>query len=179
MVVYHGSQHNFKTLRIRKDLTKNSSRENEGYGIYFSSHRDVACSYGKYLYTLDVSDKWLVDMRVRSVCRAYVNRLSCDVYKAFGFRLENYISIASLVDYIQHGGIAVSGVGREAALLLDSTESFYLDLGNKAQRVLAWLHKWSGVPKAYFFTYHIRDCGIIRDVSPDVVRIISKEHSNG
>ena len=179
MIVYHGSKHNFKTLRIRKDLTKNSTKENEGYGIYFSLDKSVAQSYGQYLYTIEIADKWFVDMRRRDVCRAYVNKLSRDLYQAFGFRLERYVNVATLVDYIQHGGIAVSGIGREVELLLDSSEDFYLGPGRKSQKIFAWLNKWAGVPKAYLFTYHIKDCGIIRDVSPEVARIISKERSYG
>lgn len=36
MLVYHGSNSNFRTLRISKSLVKHDSTlENEGLGIYF------------------------------------------------------------------------------------------------------------------------------------------------
>ena len=48
MIVYHGSNSNFKSLRISKSLVKhNSTLLNEGLGIYFSTDKEVARSYGK------------------------------------------------------------------------------------------------------------------------------------
>lgn len=38
MIAYHGSDSNFKTFRLSKSLVKhNSTLENEGLGIYFST----------------------------------------------------------------------------------------------------------------------------------------------
>ena len=41
MIVYHGSPHNFKKLRICKG-EHISTEQNEGRGIYFSSIKSVA-----------------------------------------------------------------------------------------------------------------------------------------
>lgn len=72
MVVYHGSNRRFKSLRISKSLVNGrGSLENEGLGIYFSTDRDVACSYGKYVYRLYVNDKVLKDFR-KEVCMSTV-----------------------------------------------------------------------------------------------------------
>ena len=175
MVVYHGSSHNFRTLRIRKDLTKDSSLKNEGYGVYFSLNRDVAASYGKYLYTIQVNDKLLVDMRRLDMCRYYVRHLSGDIQKQFGFYLDAYVNTRMLVEYLQAGQVAISGVGEEVKNLLDSEESFYNRFRSRTETIFRWLERWSGCPKAYLFTYHIVNCGVIKDVSSDVAVLVNKE----
>ena len=59
MVVYHGSNSNFKKLRISKDLVKReSTKTNEGMGIYFTTDKEIARSYGKYIYTIEINDKY-------------------------------------------------------------------------------------------------------------------------
>lgn len=175
MLVYHGSNHSFRTLRIRKELAKSTTLENEGYGIYFSLYRDVAESYGKWLYTLDVSNKYLVDMRDFNTCSAYVLKLRQEMLAVFKLRLEDFFDMQLLARYLWQGGVAISGVGKEVQNLLDSSEEFYMRHGKNSEAIFEWLRKWRGIPKAYLFTYNIRGCGIIRDVSPEVVRIVDKE----
>lgn len=176
MYVYHGSNHNFRVLRIRKDLTKDSTLRNEGYGVYFSTDRDVAKTYGEYLYTIRVNDKYIFDMRKLAACRAYLRNLSRDVWNQFAFHLETYIDVKLLAECLQSGKVAISGVGQEVANMLDSTEMFYTDYRRSHEDVYKWLEKWTGVPKVYLFTYHVAGSGIIRDVSPNIAVITSKEH---
>lgn len=77
MIVYHGSNSNFRTLRISKNLVNHKSTiTNEGLGIYFSTNLDVAKSYGKYIYTLEINDKVLIDFRSRGNCRRYLAKLA-------------------------------------------------------------------------------------------------------
>lgn len=175
MIVYHGSSHNFKTLRIRKDLTRQSSRDNEGYGIYFSLDKKIAKSYGKYVYSIEVNDAYLVDMRKPGACSRYLSRLATDLYKKFGVDMRQFMDVSMLVRYLVAGGVAIYSVGTEVANMLDSTEEFYIRYGRVADKIFSWLRAWNGAPKAYLFSYHIKDCGIIRDVSPEVARIVCKE----
>lgn len=175
MIVYHGSSHSFRQLRIKKEFARQSTKDNEGYGIYFSLDRKVAESYGKWLYTLQVSDRYFVDMRTQQACSSYVLRLRQDMLNVFKLRLEDYFNLEMLARYLAGGGVAISGVGQEVVNLLDSTELFYIRHSGKAEAIFRWLRNWKGVPKAYLFTYHIKDCGIIRDLSPEVVKIIDKE----
>lgn len=175
MIAYHGSNHNFKTLRIRKDLTRKASVDNEGYGIYFSTDKSVALSYGKYLYTLEINDSVLCDMRSVRVCMAYVKSLENDLYKCYGVRLSRYTDLPMVARYLAEGRVAISGIGREIHNILDSVYNFYMDYGTRCESIWRFLESWNGIPKAYMFTYRIKDSGIIRDVSPDVVRIVSKE----
>lgn len=175
MVVYHGSNHSFQTMRIRKDLTKQSTLENEGYGIYFSLSRAVAESYGKWLYTIAVNDRFLVDMRSMRNCRVYVMKLRQEMLMMFKIRLEDYIDLRTVARYLNSGGVAICGVATEVKNLLDSSELFYMQNGSRVEAIFAHLNKWTGVPKAYIFPYHIKGCGIIRDLSPTVAGIIDKE----
>lgn len=76
MIIYHGSNHRFEKPRISRSLTeKKSTAENEGAGLYFSTDRSVAESYGKYLYVIEIDDKDIMDFRKKSVCKQYVNDL--------------------------------------------------------------------------------------------------------
>jgi len=81
MIAYHGSNSCFKNLRIHKSLVKSSATAlNEGLGIYFSLDRDVASSYGKYMYTLEINDNYIKDFRVLAVCKKYVADLIRYIY---------------------------------------------------------------------------------------------------
>lgn len=175
MIVYHGSQHNFRTLRIRKDLTKRSTLENEGYGVYFSLDKEVARSYGKYVYMISVNDRAFADMRSYKACINYVNYVSSNVKSVFGFTLDQFIDLTLLANYLSSGGVAISGVGHEVRNLLDSTEAFYRQYGRRVEPIFKWLERWAGYPKAYMFTYSIKDCGVIKDVSPNIAFLVGKE----
>ena len=69
MRVFHGSPRSFTKLRIDKRLIRhNATLENEGAGIYFTTDLSRAKSYGKYIYELEISDKYLRDFRDIKEC---------------------------------------------------------------------------------------------------------------
>lgn len=179
MIVYHGSNSNFKKLRIAKELVqRESTKTNEGMGIYFSTNKEVARSYGKYIYTLEINDKYFLDFRARGRCRIYVGKIAQKIYKELKIDILDYISLEDTADRMYWGGLAISRVGREIYMLLDSNEKFYKLPQYKIERVYQILR---GVdrkpPKAYMFKYHIENIGVIKDVSDGIVRIINKERS--
>lgn len=177
MIVYHGSDSNFKKLRISKDLVKHrSTLDNEGLGIYFSTDISVAENYGKYIYVLEINDSCFHDFRQVKQCEIYVRNICYDVLKKTGVDISKYIDISLLILYMKTGGIAISGVGREIYMLLDSNENWFKLSKSKIQAVYRLLSKYDKFcPKAYMFTYHISNIGVIKDVSEDVVRIIDKK----
>lgn len=175
MYVYHGSNHSFRVLRIRKDLTKESSLKNEGYGVYFALSRSVASSYGKFLYTIEISDGYLTDMRRLDTCKAYIRRISGNVYKRFGFHLEAYINMPMLAEYIRCGNVSIADIGRELQNLLDSNELFYRHHGNHSEEIFKWLVFREHYPSVYLFTSEIEGNGVIKRVTPEVARLVSKE----
>lgn len=177
MVVYHGSNHNFKTLKISKSLVRyNSTLENEGLGIYFSTDKSVAESYGKYIYTLDINDKYFIDFRKQRNCITYVNNIVEQIKKITKININNYINTAQVANYMYFGGIAISGVGKEIYMLLDSTEQFYNEISTtNRKKIYIILRKIDKQPpKAYMFNYNIKNVGVIKDVSDDIVKIIDK-----
>lgn len=178
MIVYHGSNSNFKRLKIAKDLVRfESTVSNEGYGIYFSTYREVAESYGKYLYTLEIDDKQLLNFKNNRTCLYYLNNLKNYIREKTEINIYDYISYNGIANYMQYGGIAIWGVGREIYMQLDSIEEWHASTSeskrNKVYSILRGYNKRS--LKAYIFNYHIRGVGVIKDVSEDVVKIISKE----
>lgn len=178
MIAYHGSCHNFHALRLCPKYTGQSTWENEGVGIYFSTNRSVAESYGKYIYTLDINDDVLLDFRKKSEARKYVNTMLTDVRKKTKVPVQNYLDVSSLADFIVNGRVFMASLGeREISLLLDSTERWYTDGITETQRqnVYRALRQEDKKLKAYMFPYQIRDIGIIKNVSPEVVKIIGKE----
>ncbi|MCI5760068.1 MAG: hypothetical protein MR218_08465 [Eubacterium sp.] len=178
MIVYHGSSHNFHTLRLCPKYTGQSTRENEGVGIYFSTNRSVAESYGKYIYTLEINDDVLIDFRKKSEARKYVSAMLTNIRKKTKVPVQNYLGASSLADYIVNGTVCIANLGeREINLLLDSTERWYTDGITETQRqnVYRALRQEDKKLKAYMFPYHIRDIGVIKDVSPEVVKIMGKE----
>lgn len=180
MIVYHGSNSNFKTLRIDKKLVKHQSTlDNEGLGIYFSTDRSVAESYGKYVYVLEINDYYFSDFRNYDTCYNYVSHIVNIIKNEVGINLSDYMyrgALESTVDRLNLGGLAISGVGRELSLLLDSEESFFKLSETKRNKIFRLLKQCDkNCPKAYMFTYHIENIGVIKDVSESVVRIIRKE----
>lgn len=180
MLVYHGSDSNFRVLRISKSLVKRQSTlDNEGLGIYFSLDKEVARSYGKYIYSLYVNDRYLMDFRKKDVCRGYVQKVVSYVRKVSGVYTSEFINLENVVSRVYLGGVAVSGVGREIGLMLDSVERFHLryseSVKNKVRVALARCDR--ECPVAYLFNYHIKNTGVVKKVSDDIVIIYKKEQS--
>lgn len=177
MVVYHGSNRRFKSLRISKSLVNGrGSLENEGLGIYFSTDRDVACSYGKYVYRLYVNSRVLKDFRKKSVCRQYVHSILSRVRKETGVNPGAYIDTEMLVRFMKNGAVAISSVGREIYMLLDANGQWFELPSSKIEKVYTVLKRCDkNCPKAYLFNYSIRGIGVIKDVSEDVVIIDERE----
>lgn len=179
MIVYHGSDSNFRKLKINKSLVKHTSTmSNEGLGIYFSTDLSVANSYGKYLYTLEINDKAFVDMRKKANCTKYVRKIIGAVYKETGINIGMYFDFQNLIDRLYYGGQAVFTVGHDTVEVLDSTDEFYMGFSktkrDSVYRVLRHLDK--ECPKIYMFNYHIKNIGVIKDVSEEYVRIIKREN---
>lgn len=172
MEVYHGSNSNFKKLRIARNIVRSSSTMlNEGMGIYFSTDRNVAKSYGKYLYTLEINDKYFKDFREEKVCRQYVFNIVKYIFNKTGLDISRYLYIDCLVMYIKCGNLAINKIGKEISMLLDSNEKWYR-LGEKEiENVYKILKEYDkkGL-KVYMFEYHIPNIGIIKDVSEEVVK---------
>ena len=179
MIVYHGSNRNFKKLRIAKELVqRESTKTNEGMGIYFSTDKEVARSYGKYLYTIEINKAYFYDFRKRITCKGYIHKIVTTILRETGVDITRYYNIDETVDRLYFGGLAFSGIGRELYLVLDSNEKFYQLPQYKIERVYQMLRGFDRrPPKAYMFNYHIKNIGVIKDVSEDVVRIINKEQS--
>ncbi len=177
MIVYHGSNSCFKNLRIHKSLVKSSATAlNEGLGIYFSLDKNVASSYGRYLYTLEINDKYVKDFRVKSVCKKYVADLVKYIYSKEKVDISKYFDINNLVEYIHAGNIAVSGISREVYMLLDSNEYWYNLEQDKIERIYKILEKYDkNNLTAYLFNYNIPNIGVIKKIDTDIVRIISRE----
>lgn len=177
MIVYHGSNHNFTKLKISSALCRSeSTRVNEGYGIYFSLDREVASKYGKYLYTLNVS-KDIVDLRSLGGAGKFVSFLFTDILSHTGIMLNNIIDVMKIARSIQTAKISVDRLPNEIKNLLESDYKTYSLLGDKGiQKVYVQARKsMKNVLKAYMFTYNIPNVGVIKDVSADVVQIVKKE----
>lgn len=92
----------------------------------------------------------------------------------------DYFSLADLSERMYWGNQAISSIGREISLLLDSDERWYKSLSEtKREKIFRILRNYGKRNlKAYMFTYEIKNIGVIKDVSEDVVKIVSKECIN-
>lgn len=176
MIVYHGSNSNFKKLRIDKSLVKHQSTlDNEGLGIYFSTDWSIADSYGKYVYILEINDSMFYDFRNLSVSQRYVADIRKRILGNFGVDIAGFADLDTLAYRVYSGGQAICGVGHEIYMLLDSSETWFRHRSTLIQKVYKYLRSVDkNCPKVYMFRYSIRDVGVIKDVSDDVVRILEK-----
>ena len=177
MIAYHGSNRDFRTLRISDKLVNSdSTRHNEGLGIYFSTDINVAKSYGKYMYTIEINDKYLIDFRKKGNCRKYINNIRLYIKEKSGVNIARYINLESIAEYAYLGNIAIWGITKEIELMLDSTERWYDLAPSKIEKVYSMLRGFSKRNlKAYMFNYNIKNIGVIKSAKEDVVRIVKKE----
>ena len=97
MIAYHGSNHKFSNLKIDRSNV-NWDREHEhGLGIYFCTDKHTAQRYGKYLYVLDINDKYIKDFRNELHCIMFIDNLVNEVFKVTGVDLSNYINLNKLI----------------------------------------------------------------------------------
>lgn len=172
MIVYHGSNHNFEKLKIVKRNTKNSSLLNEGYGIYFNLNPSVASTYGKYLYTIEISDMLVLDFRKLSTCNTFISMLIYEIYKNTEVNIGKYLD-NKLIENLRDGNLAVNNIDKEIYLVLDNTEEYYMRYTDtQREHVKKFLNKYKNEVKAYLFSYNIENTGIIKDVS--IANIIDK-----
>lgn len=177
MIAYHGSNANFKKFAVSNRLTKrDSTRNNEGMGIYFSTDINVAKSYGKYLYTMEINEAYVLDFRSKMVCKKYVEGIRKHIYEKTKIDIAGYINLSGVVLYAHCGNIAIWGITREIEMLLDSNEHWYELAPSRIERVYQILRGYSKKHlRAYMFNYNIKNTGVIKDVKEDVVRIVKKE----
>lgn len=177
MIAYHGSNRNFKKLRISKQLVQRTSTElNEGIGIYFSTNKRVAESYGNYVYILEINDKYFKDFRKKSTCITHIKKLVSYVYKKTGVNIQNFIELNTTINYMHFGGISIYNLSKELGLLLDSSEEWYRSLSQtKRNQVLSALRQYDKEQSiAYMFNYSIKNIGVIKRISDDIVVIRDK-----
>jgi hypothetical protein len=180
MLVYHGSDSNFKQLRIAKSLCKRGSTvHNEGYGIYFTTDLEIAKSYGKYVYILEINDTVLHDFRRKNECTTYVSKLVTMLRKETNINLFEYIDVQGLIDRMYWGGLKIFDISTEILNLLDSTEKYYrATTETHRKKVASVLRRYTkNTLKAYLFTYSIKNIGVIKDVDPSIVKIVSRQQS--
>lgn len=179
MIVYHGSNHVFKTLRIVKSNERASTSENEGSGIYFSRDVEVARSYGKWLYTLKINNTALKDWRIKYNVSNYISILNKGVYNKFGIYLPGYFDMKQLILCTYTGGRKICELYKEIALLLDSCENWHLCVSNKTKNdVIKEIKRWNdSFATVYFFPCNIKDCGVAKILSEDIISIVSRESS--
>lgn len=179
MLVYHGSNHCFKQFRIDKKLVNSQSTlDNEGLGIYFSTDRKVAESYGRYLYTIDLDESVVLDFRKRVVVHSYltgmVRRASQAIKKPLCLREE---TLQNIEKYILQGSVAVSGIAEEVALSLDSEEDWYTKYTeSERKKVLKELKAFEyNRLNIYLFPYNIKGCGVMKRLEARFYRIVNRE----
>ena len=152
---------------------------NEGLGVYFSTILDVAASYGKYIYIIEVNDRVVYDFTKRKVCERFINAIAAEVYLKCGVNIIDILgreTINSLTTYMHCGGISIYGLDREINLLLDSTEEWYTSYSeSKREEILKCIRKYVREHLfVYLFTYNVRGVGVIKNIDPAYVRLVKK-----
>ena len=180
MIVYHGSDSNFKQLRISKSLVKHrSTLDNEGLGIYFALDKEAARSYGKYIYTLDINKKYLKDFRNTLICESYLRGIAEEIQKGININILYYIDYKQFAMRMNCGGISIASTCEDIYNILENSENWY-NVTNKSRRERAYKVLRNYDKKhlyAYLFMYHIPNIGVIKVIDENVVKIVGKESS--
>lgn len=180
MIAYHGSNSNFKRFKISKSLcNKVSTALNEGYGIYFTTDIETARSYGKYLYTIEINNKYLIDFRKRENCIRYIKGVQQYTYDKFGVDIGHYIDLGTLTNNMCLGGLTICTICNEINQLLDNLENWHTGVcQSKRQAIESMLRTYDKKRlTAYMFNYSIKNTGVIKKIDDDIVRIVNKSFS--
>lgn len=190
MIVYHGSNSNFNTLKVSKSLTKWIEGNNidgittryfpSGYqedtGIYFSLDEEEAKRYGRYLYMIEIDDKCVKDFTNKVNCNAYLAAIAVDINQKLQISLFDYINMAQLSELMYYGKIRISGIGNEIGLMLESNERFNKIAESKRNRTYQLLRAWDKKEiQAILFNSPNKKEGIIKKVDKDHMRILGKK----
>lgn len=176
MRVFHGSPRSFTKLRIDKRLIRhNATLENEGAGIYFTTDPNRAKSYGRYLYELEISDKYLMDFRNIKECAKYLTEVRKHIISKAGVDIGKYIDLRSIAASMHNTHISISETCNEIYLLLDSNEQWYSLSNSRIQRIYSILRAFDRRNlKVYMFPYMIENVGISKTTDESIIRIVSK-----
>lgn len=178
IIAYHGSSSCFDSLVIREDLVRSeATRMNEGVGIYFSLDRNVVQSYGKYIYTLEINGDCVVDFRKKAACTKYLKDLNDYFRRKYKIVINDFVDLRDVANLMHQGSLAISGVGREVYMVLDSNEGWYRRVpGDTIEKIYDELEEYDYNHQiAYLFNYNIQNIGILRKVDKNIVRIITRE----
>lgn len=179
MIVYHGSNSNFSKLRICSKFSKvDESSLLEGYGIYFSLNRSVAESYGKILYTLDINDRYFKSYTKLNSCIRLVDYILDMAEIATNIEIKKYVDVKLIGTNLYNCNLGFYNLSRELELVLVNNYEFYnrnnITNINKALTRIRVVSR--SLLKAYAFNSNSRfTIGVIKDVKPEVVRIVRKE----
>lgn len=177
MIVYHGSNHCFRKLKIARSLVEHASTlENEGLGIYFSTDKNIAKSYGKYIYILELNENKMYDFRNRTECQKYVHNIIRFIKEKYNISICQYFSPDVLIDRMTFGGQCIFRTGKEICDCLESNEQFYFAFSEKKrQRIYHDLLQFDKGLNAYMFSYSIKNIGVIKNIDENIVKIIKRE----
>lgn len=175
MKLYHGSNRLFKEFKISKEL-KNFGEDvlAEGIGIYMTENKNVASSYGAYIYEIEVDEKNIFDATSEEEIINIIRKVS----NLVDFDIENMIDIYDLCEGIKEGDLSVTELYKEINDLLDSKEELYI---NYADRVEDYENGLFGqIEKAYLnllpsiIKYNDKSLGVVYICKKDENKIIIK-----
>lgn len=162
MVVYHGTNHHFKKLKISNKLSSPESLQNEGKGIYFSDDSNVATYYGKTVYEIVITP---LDFRKITVCRQFIKKLVS--YVKTNTKVDIYPYIEDIATQIYNNNCCVANLSENIVLVLDNNQKYYEEHTiTKQKQVNSYIKKYCKTNiKAYFFGGKSSKIGVIKDLS--------------
>lgn len=191
MIVYHGSNSNFNKLRISKELVhweKEHSDEDgikfrylpsgytEDIGIYFTSNKELAKQYGKYIYTLEINDKYVKDLRGRTACRLFLSKMAQEIYKKIDVDILEYINLEQLAERMYFYTTCISTIYTDIEIILNNNKYFNELAVSKRDRVNQMIRAYCKREIiVILFNSAVNGQGVIKKVNDDIVRIINKE----
>jgi len=193
MIVYHGSNSNFNQLKISRNLVhwekEHTDKDEitfkfmplghtEDIGIYFSTDKETAKQYGKYLYTLEINDKYVKDFKSRTICRLFLAKMAQEIYRKLDVDLLEYINLEQLSEQMYWHKIGISTIYSDIEHILYYDKSFSTLSPSKIDRVNQMIRAYCKKEATVFmFNSNVKGEGIIKKIEDDIVKIIHKEQS--
>lgn len=158
MILYHGSNEVFEEFKISKELAHHDVESilPEGIGVYMTSKKEIAKSYGE-LYTVEIQAKNILDFTTFKSCKRIINNF-LKVYDTEKLLINIDDTINSIID----DRVQIIEMIKDIVLWNEeevyNTISSDFDFYNYEEKITK---NWTNYINQYCLKYNSNDLGIV------------------
>ena len=178
MIVYCSSDMLDRQLKIPLSLKHDDIEQlKEGLGVYFSLKKSDVMHSGKFVYTVELNDRAIIDFRKRSVIENYLMKMITDVAVKYKVDLLRYFTLPEMVDNIDSGCISIDNLANSIVYIITHNEQLVKSMTAQTLSEMCNYIKFFKTHNAhaYFFKDKNKNIGVIKNTRPEIAKIVKVE----